>query len=184
MRMPMRRFVRRYLVEAVLVVIIITLVAVIMAPKFERAQSTVRINFSAEEGYTEGDLAGQPQSGDRVWKAGAASVPADAYTLNEALYLSSDANGGKSRHKGRWVLYPLPLWRSGDLTVLWEWRYIGSVNWGFDCGLAVADSTNFGLDGNPDVGVCRSERRGIEVCGRSAIFKALNERGAHARASP
>lgn len=144
-------FVRRYLVEAVLVLIIVILLAVIMAPKLEKAQSTVRIDFSTDEGYAEGNLVGQPRSDDRVWKEGTGSAPADAYILNEALYLSSDANGGKSRHRGRWVLYPLPLWTSGDLTVLWEWRYIGSVNWGFDCGLAIADSTNFGLDGKTAV---------------------------------
>ncbi len=145
------RFIRRYFFDSILVLIIIILLAVIIAPKFKRAQSTTRIDFSAAQGYAEGNLHGQPQDAGKVWTAGAPSEPADAYILNEALYLIADANGGKGHHHGRWVLFPLPAWKSGDLTVLWDWRYIGSANWGFDCGLALADSGNFGLDGNPNI---------------------------------
>ncbi len=122
------------------------------APRFEQAQSTLSIHFSQKEGYAEGDLAGQPKSGEAAWYYGDQGVPLDAFIVNEALFVASDANGGKSRHKGRWILYTFPIYKTGTLTVIWEWRCVGSMHWGFDSGFSICDSRNFNCDRNPASG--------------------------------
>ncbi|MFH1740168.1 MAG: recombinase family protein [bacterium] len=107
------------------------------------------IDFSTSQGYKEDSLIGQPEGASAAWRNGNPATLPDAYVVNEALFLNSDANGGKSRHHGRWILFPIPPQTSGSVSISWDWRYVGPETRGLDCGFAVADSTNFAIDGDP-----------------------------------
>jgi hypothetical protein len=108
------------------------------------AQTFFATSFSAAEGYTNGELVGQPAGGSPVWVDRNEADPALSYAVvNEQLVITQKGSGAE------WVSIELPVQNDGILTVTWDWQYVGPDTGEVDHGFCISDTANFlAVDGN------------------------------------
>ncbi len=124
---------------------IICMALVCASPVF--AQTVFQCNFSAAEGYSDGPLVGQPAGADDQWVDGVVNIPSEPYIVVENEQLMCNQLDGSDT----WIWIPFPVQQEGDLTMTWDWQYIGPEDGNVDVGMNISDSVNYNLDGNPDL---------------------------------
>jgi len=109
------------------------------------AQEILNIDFSAAQGYTDGFVVEQPAGAANQWldlvDTGIASlVPADPYFIeNEKLVIAQEGTVA-------WVYIKFPPQTQGDLTLTWDWLYVGPDTENIDVGINLSDSANYSMD--------------------------------------
>jgi len=108
------------------------------------AQVYYSIDFSAGEGYVDGEIIGQPNGADRLWEDSTPDTPEGVFTVqNEALVITQPGTE-------QWLLFEFPQQTEGDLIVTWDWQYVGPADGNIDCGMCISTRSNFLLDDNPN----------------------------------
>ncbi|RJP22526.1 MAG: hypothetical protein C4527_21735 [Candidatus Omnitrophota bacterium] len=114
-----------------------------------QAQQLLNIDFSAAQGYVNGDMvAGQPAGAEYPWldlrdtfgeATQIASLdPAEFFYLDNEKLVILQTGGGAS-----WVIIMFPLQTTGILTLTWDWQYIGEANQSIDIGINLSDTANY-----------------------------------------
>lgn len=113
-----------------------------------QAQVIFSTSFSAAEGYVDGPITGQPAGGSAVWT--------DGYNVPAADYITVENGAMVCRQNGddldTWTYIEFPNQNSGDITVTFDWQYVGSAESNIDVGFCISDKINFEFDGNPALG--------------------------------
>lgn len=106
------------------------------------AQTILSIDFSAAQGYSNGDLLGQPAGAAKVWAKEPGTVPTGFEVQNGKLHF--DQHGGATT----FIILSFPAVKSGILTASWDWQYLGPPDSAVDNGFVLSDSVNFNIDGD------------------------------------
>ncbi len=138
------------------------------------AQTVLSIDFSAAEGYTDGDLLGQPAGAANVWTDEPGTIPDGFVVQNEALLVEQHGAGNS------FIMISFPLIESGIITATWEWQYLGPADASVDNGFVISDSSNFDLDG--DGGAIDFNENGamVRMTNNTGMLNAVNSDGAGA----
>ncbi len=109
------------------------------------AQEILNIDFSAAQGYINDFVVGQPAGATNQWldlvDTGITGIiPADDYFIeNEKLIVWQNGSGAA------WIYMMFPPQTKGDLTLTWDWQYVGLPEESIDVGVNLSDSANYSL---------------------------------------
>lgn len=109
------------------------------------AQEIMNIDFSAAQGYANSPAVGQPAGAANQWQdlfdTGISGIiTADGYIVeNEELVIFQTESGAA------WIYIKFPAQTKGDLTLTWDWKYVGPVEENIDVGVSLSDSANYSL---------------------------------------
>jgi len=109
------------------------------------AQEIMNVDFSAAQGYANGPAVGQPAGAANQWldlfDTGISGIiTADGYIVeNEELVIFQTEAGAA------WIYIPFAPQTKGDLTLTWDWKYVGPVEENIDVGVSLSDSANYSL---------------------------------------
>lgn len=106
-----------------------------------QAQTFFSATFSANEGYVDGPIMGQPANADLFWNNTNATVSVDTMKIeNGALSVIGDGVGGK------WIFIEYPV-QQDTFTATFDVVYVGDGTM-TNIGVSFSDTFNFELDGN------------------------------------
>lgn len=109
------------------------------------AQEILNIDFSAAQGYINDLAVGQPAGAANPWQdlveTGISGIiAADGYIVENEELVIFQAESGAS-----WIYIKFPPQTKGDLTLTWDWKYVGPVEENIDVGVSLSDSANYSL---------------------------------------
>ncbi len=110
------------------------------------AQSIKYIDFSEAQGYTDGQLVGQPAGADVTWQSGSSDPPDSFEVQDEQLVVTPTGEVDV------WTYITFPPQTEGPMTVTWDWQYVGPEDSTVDVGFCISDTNNFDIDGDPNLG--------------------------------
>ncbi|HOL95888.1 MAG TPA: hypothetical protein PLH79_16185 [bacterium] len=136
-----------------------------------QAQLIFSADFSAAQGYTDGQLVGQPAGAATVWMEGMDAVDNPAFMVVHEQFVITQEVDATGASIYRWILYPLPV-QTGKFTTAFEWQYVGPTDGSIDVGFCLSSTENFDRNGNglPDFNeqgvMCRFQQGGrvIDAC--------------------
>ena len=110
------------------------------------AQELLNIDFSAAQGYVDGFLVGQPAGAEYQWldlvDTGISGIAAaDPYLVNDEMLVIEQPGSG-----ALWAYIMFPLQTTGELTLTWDWQYVGPDTENIDVGVNLSDTANYSLD--------------------------------------
>lgn len=109
------------------------------------AQELMNIDFSAAQGYSANFAVGQPAGATYQWQdlidTGISGIIAadDFFIENEELVIWQNGSGAA------WIYMMFPPQTKGDLTLTFDWRYVGPETETIDVGVNLSDSANYSL---------------------------------------
>lgn len=138
------------------------------------AQTVLSIDFSAAQGYAEGELLGQPAGGASVWEKEPGTTPNGFWVENDAL--TFDQHGGANS----FIIYSFPVITSGIVTASWEWQFLGPEDSTVDNGFCLSDSANFNIDNDGSAVDFNENTAMTRMTANSGIIDSVNSDGAGA----